>query len=85
MRNARFALASAAALVISGVAMTSVGANAASRSAVAQGAASAVTSNSTVMGDTPVNQPVPVSMILNTRNANRLAQYIQSTVTPGNP
>ncbi len=85
MRNFRFALASAAALVVSSLALTSAGASAASRTVVPQGLTSAVTGNSTVFGSTPANTPVTVSIILTTRNTDQLHQFIQDTVTPGNP
>ena len=85
MRNMRFALASASALVVSTLALTSGGAAAASRSVVPQGLTRAVTTNSTVFGNTPANTPVTVSIILTTRNTYQLHQFIQNTVTPGNP
>ncbi len=85
MRNFRFALASATALVVSSLALTSAGASAASRTVVPQGLTRAVTSNSTVFGNTPANTPVTVSIILNTRNSSQLTQFIQNTVTPGSP
>ncbi len=83
MRNARFALASAAALVFATIGLSSAGALAANRTAVAQGTASAVVDSATVFGSTPSNTPVTVSIVLKTRNAGQLQGFIQSTVTPG--
>ena len=50
---------------------------------VSQGTSVAVTQNSTVFGNTPVNTPVTVSIVLRTRNTNQLTHYIQNTATRG--
>ena len=50
---------------------------------VPQGVAAPVAQSATVFGNTPSDQPVTVSIILNARNQSQLANYIQQTVTPG--
>ncbi|NMP23285.1 S53 family peptidase [Sulfobacillus harzensis] len=84
MQKARFALASSALLMMAAIGAGAPGANAATRSAVAQGIGPAATQNTTVFGNTPANTPVTVSIILRTRHMNQLAAFIHSTVTPGN-
>ncbi|PWI57317.1 hypothetical protein BM613_09400 [Sulfoacidibacillus thermotolerans] len=60
-------------------------ANANTSVAVPQGVGPQVLNGATVFGNTPADTPVTVSIILKTVHTPELEQYIQQTVTPGNP
>ncbi|WP_054971089.1 S53 family peptidase [Alicyclobacillus ferrooxydans] len=76
-----------AALTTGGVVLTAAAATPAMAAtvSVSQGVAAPVAQSATVFGNTPTNQPVTVSIILNARNQSQLENYIQQTVTPGSP